>query len=309
MTPEDFLRQLRKVKTWRRGNKRAPHKPLLLLLMLGRIAHQRERLIPFRDVEGAFHELWSRFGPPSRGLVQYPFNHLETDGIWEIPRRPELPYMRKGQLRVTELRKHNVEGGFPREVAELLISSPELTLRAAQLLLDEHFPNSLHDEILEAAGLTFESTISSFPIVGREPKERKRMVIFRRPRRLRFRREVLQAYEERCAICEFDLRINNELLGLEAAHIQWHSHRGPDDVSNGLALCLLHHRALDRGAVGLEASGDGFRVVVSSQVRWKSPAASQLVDFSGSLIRSPRSRHHAPDRVRVRWHRTQVFRN
>ena len=64
----------------------------------------------------------------------------------------------------------------------------------------------------------------------REPGEKQRMVVYRRPRRLIFRKEVLEAYDERCAICDFDLRINDELLGLEAAHIQWHSHKGPDDV-------------------------------------------------------------------------------
>ena len=143
----------------------------------------------------------------------------------------------------------------------------------------------------------------------REPDKKQRMVVYRRPRRLIFRKEVLEAYDERCAICDFDLRINDELLGLEAAHIQWHSHNGPDNVFNGLALCLLHHRALDRGAVGLEAKGAGYRVLIASQVRGRKPSESLLSDFSGQLIRPPRSRLHVPHRTYVDWHRAQVFRN
>ena len=38
------------------------------------------------------------------------------------------------------------------------------------------------------------------------------------------------------------------VFGLEAAHITWHAGDGPDLVPNGLVLCTLHHKALDRGA-------------------------------------------------------------
>ena len=227
----------------------------------------------------------------------------------DIPKRSILRSWNKEDLSPAELRDRDIDGGFPQEVFAILKSDPELAIEAAQLIMDGHFPPSLHDDILEAAGFSSDVSLGQFPTLVREPAERRRMIIFRRPRRLRFRREVLQAYDERCAICEFDLRMNDELLGLEAAHIQWHSHNGPDDVSNGLALCLLHHRALDRGAVGLEARRDGFRVLVSNQVRWKSAAASRLVDFSGKFINPPRDRRHAPHRARVRWHTKQVFRN
>ena len=310
MTPDDFLRRLSEIQPWKRRNERAPHKPLLLLLALGRFCRGEKRLVSFREVERCFGELWRRFGPPRSGRAYYPFGRLaRKDGLWDIPKRSILRSWNKEDLSPAELRDRDIDGGFPQEVFALLKSDPELAIEAAQLIVDGHFPPSLHDEILEAAGFSSDVSLGQFPTLVREPAERRRMIIFRRPRRLRFRREVLQAYDERCAICEFDLRMNDELLGLEAAHIQWHSHNGPDDVSNGLALCLLHHRALDRGAVGLEARRDGFRVLVSNQVRWKSAAASRLVDFSGKFINPPLDRRHAPHRARVRWHTKQVFRN
>ncbi|MCY4648664.1 MAG: HNH endonuclease [Gammaproteobacteria bacterium] len=308
MTPERFLRLVNDITIWKKGSQRAPHKPLLLLLMLGRSFHGEARLIPFTEAETRFGELWRRFGPPRRGLVQYPFRYLENDGIWEIPRVSELPSWDTDYLRLTDLRKHDVEGGFTREVSELLESDPELALRAARLLLAGHFPISLHDEIFEAVGLSHDLWVPGLPRL-REPGKKQRMVGYRRPRRLVFRKEVLEAYDERCAICDFDLRINDELLGLEAAHIQWHSHNGPDNVFNGLALCLLHHRALDRGAVGLEAKGKGYRVLVSGHVRGSKPSESLLSDSSGQLIRPPQSRLHVPHRTFVDWHRAQVFRN
>ena len=58
----------------------------------------------------------------------------------------------------------------------------------------------------------------------------------------RFRQEVLEAYSHRCAICEIQLDL------VDAAHIVPHAHpEGFDTVSNGLALCALHHRSFDTG--------------------------------------------------------------
>lgn len=62
-----------------------------------------------------------------------------------------------------------------------------------------------------------------------------------------FRERVLKAYREQCAICR--LR-HGELL--EAAHIVADS--DPDGeplVSNGLALCKLHHAAFDKNILGI----------------------------------------------------------
>src|SRR3989454_12857750 len=57
-----------------------------------------------------------------------------------------------------------------------------------------------------------------------------------------FRQRVLRAYREQCAIC----RLRHEEL-LDAAHILPDGHpRGEPVVPNGLALCKLHHAALDR---------------------------------------------------------------
>ena len=57
-----------------------------------------------------------------------------------------------------------------------------------------------------------------------------------------FRERVLRAYQDRCALCS--LR-HQELL--DAAHITPDSHPDGDPVvSNGVALCKLHHAAFDR---------------------------------------------------------------
>ncbi|MDI8841686.1 ACP phosphodiesterase, partial [Salmonella enterica subsp. enterica serovar Anatum] len=42
------------------------------------------------------------------------------------------------------------------------------------------------------------------------------------------------------------------VIALEAAHIRWKQHHGPCEVPNGLALCAIHHKAFDRGSIGLD---------------------------------------------------------
>ena len=62
-----------------------------------------------------------------------------------------------------------------------------------------------------------------------------------------FASQVKLAYEMRCAVCQLGER---ELL--DAAHIVPDSHPdGEPVVSNGLALCKIHHAAYDRNILGI----------------------------------------------------------
>ncbi len=64
-----------------------------------------------------------------------------------------------------------------------------------------------------------------------------------------FSENVREAYEHRCAMCGVQLEL------IEAAHLIPHSHpKGLDTVSNGIALCTLHHRSLDTGLIYLDAN-------------------------------------------------------
>jgi len=62
-----------------------------------------------------------------------------------------------------------------------------------------------------------------------------------------FRERVLDAYERHCAIC----RLRRDQF-LEAAHILPDKHPfGEPMISNGLALCKLHHAAFDSHIIGI----------------------------------------------------------
>lgn len=64
----------------------------------------------------------------------------------------------------------------------------------------------------------------------------------KRSRDPNFRNKILRAYKYSCAVCGFNVRLGNNLVGIEAAHIKWHQAGGPDREDNGIALCSMHHK-------------------------------------------------------------------
>ena len=292
---DDFLDLLDRVVVNKHKNSRAPHKPLLLLLALGRVLNGRDRLVAYADIEKPLKMVLAEFGPPRKTIhPEQPFGHLRTDGLWEIPGDSNLPASSSGTLLVSGLREQSAKGGFPEHIFRLLQQSPKLARDAARLILEKHFPPTLHQGIQEACDL---------PAV-REQFLRKS------PKRDRaFRTDVLRAYGNCCAACGYDLRLNDVVFGIDAAHIKWHSQSGPDIVPNGLALCSLHHVALDSGALGLESyeNGDVIRLVVSSKVAG-GEAARRLRSLNGDPLRRPASVEYSPRKKYIEWHQNEVFR-
>lgn len=308
MKRSEFLQKLDQVKCWRRHGTRAPHKPLLVLLALGRVAQGQERLARYeKDIERPLADLLKWFGPPRKVMhPESPFDHLRNDGLWEIPGEKSLPTTAEGDLLRSGLIKHGAIGGFPKPIYDLLCSDPRLVREAALNLLREHFPYSLHDDILSAADFPSEFLMRESPGLPYGLRT-KQTVVLKRDRD--FRHYVLDAYEYRCAVCGFALRLEENYLGLEAAHIKWHSAGGPSEVPNGLALCSIHHKALDRGALGLAPIAEGFKVLLSDKVDGESDATRWFWDCQDMPLRHPRNNEFQPKAEFVRWHTREVFRS
>ena len=305
MTRDQVLHLVSNIRTGKWRGTRAPHKPLLLLLALGRVATGRERLVSYADVEERLAKLLREFGPPRIAThPEFPFGRLRADDLWEIPGDSKLSLTSSGDLRSKEMKERGVRGGFPEGVHALLQSDPHFVASVAQGLLATHFPPSLHDDIRDAVGLPRDWGFARADAVPWSRQDQK----VRESRDATFRERVLREYKRRCAICDHDIRLNERVFGLEAAHIKWHSHDGPDTVANGLALCVLHHKALDRGALGLEHSGGHTHVLVSHHVAGTSRSADLLVDLHGKPLRQPLTPDRSPSPVFVEWHRHEVFR-
>ena len=286
---DTLLPKFRQLNVWKRRGERAPHKPLLVLLALGKLRTGAERLLLFEDVVAPFTKLLMEFGPSrSRYHPEYPFWRLQHDGIWEVPEHSGLRRRKSNTDPLkSELLRVHAYGGFPKDIYQTLKRRPEIVRGLAKEILTAHFPDSLHDAIAGEVGLS---------LYGRE----------RSPKRdPAFRAEVLAAWGHQCAFCGFSVRLDNTDLALEAAHIRWVQAGGPDGINNGLACCAVHHQAFDRGAMSIT---DDMTILVSAYLHGHGRLEEQFV----SLMRRPMhglTRSDAkPNREHLAWHRRQVFR-
>lgn len=289
MTSEEIRDRFSGLRVWQKGGQRAPHKPLLVLYALGRLTGGSKRLIPYSEIDDTLASLLREFGPHRKSVhPEYPFWRLQSDGVWVVPGGDQLE-AREGNTdpRRTELLQNKTLGGFSEEVFTALCKDPDLLRSVAMDLLDSHFSETMHKEILQAVGLDLDRSTTR-----------------RASRDSTFRPRVLTAYEYRCAVCRTDIRLGTQSLGIEAAHIKWHQAGGPDTEPNGLALCSMHHKLLDFGAIGISSDR---KVLVSENARGSEGFDDWVMRFNGANLASPVNPDYESGGEYIDWHSEQVF--
>ena len=286
MTSDAILTRFDDLNTRRQGDRRAPHKPLLVLYALGRW-QQGKAEVMYSEAEPELTALLREFGPPRKSdHPEQPFWRLQRDGVWAVHAPADLPLKTGDDIpRVTALRSLDVRAGFSPDVQAALTADPSLATRIVAGVIERHFPESLHSDILNAVGLVLETGVAL------------------RKRDLGFRQRVLKAYEYRCAVCGFDVRLGSVSIALDAAHIRWHQAGGPDTESNGLALCVLHHKTFDLGTFTLLDRV----LVVSDQANGTTGFAETLLAYHGRPIRPPQHPDWRPKPKHLEWHGREVF--
>ena len=293
---DDLLKRVQAIRVDTRHGRRSPHKPLLLLLSIGRHFNGHERLATFGDIEKDLNRLIRRFGlPDSRENAYHPFWHFRNDGLWEID-RPELVRMTTaGHAYITDLRERGIRGGLAQDVLSVLEKHPGLAWRVVQGLLNDYFPPTLHEDVLMDVGLAGKVGLGHLTGTKSRYEGRDR----------NFRDMVLRAYESQCALCELDVRVDDQPIGLEAAHIKWHSAGGPARAENGMALCALHHKFFDSGLFTVSSD---LTVMVGKLALGKSVEES-LNKYRGLVLPVfPDRPDERPASKYLEWHSRAVFR-
>lgn len=276
------------------GNK-AVYKPLLTLLILAQAQRRGENSFYFEQIEPQLRRLLHQFSSSQRPSCNYPFWYLRSDGYWEVQSELSDPQTRKGKSSeptAKGLRDARAFGTVPTDLWEALLTDESLVPDLARKLIEDYWPGSIREDVSAAVGVDLTPTLVAD---SRKDPE--------------FRNKVLQAYNFQCAICGFDGRIASEIFGVEAAHIQARSLKlgnGPDIVQNGLALCSLHHKAFDYGAISLDTD---LRVLVSANVSGSHVVSRFLRDYANAeLVWKPYQETAWPDKEFTLWHRRNLFR-
>lgn len=123
------------------------------------------------------------------------------------------------------------------------------------------------------------------------------ILVNRKIRDANFRRQVCEAYDDRCAVTGLRIINGDGRSEVQAAHIWPVGDGGPDVVQNGIALSSTIHWLFDRHLISLT---DDYRLLVSHN---KVP--SQL----RGLFANQMDRIHLPAAPRLRPHPAYVARH
>ena len=154
------------------------------------------------------------------------------------------------------------------------------------------------DEDLSSAGFDEEQAPFQFD----QQRDRTSITVSRILRDRVFRRVVLRAYDERCAITGLKLINGSGRAEVAAAHIRPVEASGPDIVSNGIALSGTAHWMFDRGLISL---ADDLEILISRQTN--DPESVRSIINKSRRALAPRRISDRPHPHFLEWHREHCF--
>lgn len=296
MSQESWLAKLADLNVYRAKHGEAPHKPLLLLVLMelaerGELLTNIVRLTP--ELSFRFNVLWPivAYRRTQQPDIRMPFHRLSRDGIW-------LPFTADGtpspDQKLTSYVVMNDEfleltrnAEFRRQARRVLIARWFTPAERNALYATFQIPFPSDDEIARDA--EFELPEDAV-VTGREA---------------RFRFDVVPAYSYTCALTGY--RISTIAKGsiVDAAHIHDFSDSRNNDPKNGMALCKNAHWLFD---AGLWSVRDDYRIIVAKDAFSEdSPDQKPLAEYHGSRLRLPNDQVLWPDPKHLAWHRKHKF--
>ncbi|MDF2119525.1 HNH endonuclease [Roseiarcaceae bacterium H3SJ34-1] len=142
------------------------------------------------------------------------------------------------------------------------------------------------------------------PFVFEQSRDRISYISSRIVRDRIFRRNVLRAYDARCAITGLKLINGDGRAEVAAAHVRPVEANGPDILSNGIALSGTAHWMFDRGLISL---ADDLEILVSRHVNDPDGVWS-FINKAGRAFAPQRAAERPHPRF-LQWHRENCFKH
>jgi putative restriction endonuclease len=160
-----------------------------------------------------------------------------------------------------------------REIPDITSIGRSLRGRSARPLDEEDFAaivgRGLSDTLAPANARRFGLTPAETDEATRDllaasaPEQERRIVeilVNRKIRDANFRRQVIEAYDARCAVTRLRIINGGGRAEVQAAHVWAVQHGGPDTVRNGVALSSTVHWLFDRHLISLDQE---YRLLVA----------------------------------------------
>jgi putative restriction endonuclease len=299
-TPEQWLSKLARLRVDRQKKKSpAPHKPLLLLVLLD-LAQQGQLppdVVPLTsELAFKFASYWSivahrRTQPPD---VRLPFHHLQTGGFWEALNAEGKP---SPDDRLTHAIRLTPD-------FTACLADPAFRDKARRILIANYFE---HHERLALYSL-LEMPAGDLDEMARDAQRLAPEEAKKQGREVRFRLNVVAAYKYTCALTGYRLTTISTGSIVDAAHIHQFSASRNNDPQNGLALCKNAHWLFDNGLWSLT---DEYTVLVAVghfDEECFAQTSPLLASFQGKRIHLPADQALWPHPKHLDWHRRNKFR-
>lgn len=294
-TTEQWLAKIARLKVDKARGDPAPHKPLLLLVVLELAELELlKSVLPLTpELAFRFATYWSivaerRTQPPD---VSYPFHHLKGDGFWS-------PF--DGDGHPSPDRKLTRFAAIPTDFLHFA-SDPIARENSRRLLIARYFEPNERVALYELVGLP----VPEDDQIKRDANFRPSGEAVRQGREARFRLLVVAAYNYTCALTGYRLTTIRSGSIVDAAHIHQFADSRNNNPTNGLALCKNAHWLFDQG---LWTVSDDFRIVVAvGKFAESSPDGKALCEYHNQALRLPADRRLWPNPVHLGWHRRHRF--
>jgi putative restriction endonuclease len=272
----------------------APHKPLLLLLVLemienGELSSRRVTLTP----ELAFR--FNQFGSivahrrTQRLDVRFPFFRLSSDGVWSVFTKEGAPCADQKIAKYVELDRDFYT----------LAQTADFRSQARLVLIRTYFEPAEQVALATLVNVPIEDLSNEFIAVKEGDAS------YQTGRDVRFRLDIVAAYEYTCALTGYRVTTISGSSIIDAAHIHQFSESRNNDPKNGIALCKNAHWMFDQGLWSLD---DDYRVLVAHDAFDEdSPGQRPLRDFEGTRVSLPVNANLWPDPQHLAWHREHKF--
>lgn len=272
----------------------APHKPLLLLVVLEMIENgDLQSPLLMLTPELAFR--FSQFGTivahrrTQRMDIRLPFYHLSSDGVWSAFTKDGTESL---DPKATQFVQINEE-------FYTLSQAAEFRSMARGVLIRSYFEPTEQVALASLVNLAITDLANTNSTVCESESS------YQSGRDVRFRLDIVAAYNYTCALTGYRVTTIDGASIIDAAHIHQFSESRNNDPKNGIALCKNAHWMFDQGLWSLD---DDYRVIVAhSAFDEDTRDQKSMRDFHGLRIALPSNAKLWPDPQHLAWHREYKF--
>lgn len=291
-TAEQWLAKLTHLHVHQGKDGPAPHKPLLLLVLMdladeGSLPREMLPLTP--ELAFRFATYWTIVAHRRHQIpdVRLPFHHLRYDGTWSSLQSDGQPSPGPDRTRYAAMSEDFLAA----------IREPAWRSKARRILIARYFEPAERVALYTAVGL---------PVPTEDEMKRDRTFKASdqakdQGREARFRMTVVTAYQYACALT--GLRLTTITAGsvVDAAHIHPFADSRNNAPQNGVALCKNAHWCFDQGLWSLS---DDYRVLIGiDRFTEASPDGRTLASYHGQRLHLPADEGLRPNQVHLAWHR------